>query len=85
MLARAIDSIEARLAPHAKPISILMMVWFWGGIALQVGFIDWFDLPRAWERAIFWAGVASNAVWWGFLNPAIRRRRKARMASEAEA
>lgn len=78
MLANAIDRIEPRLAPHAKTISIIAMVWFWGGIALQAGFIDFLDLPRPVERAIFWAGVVVNAVWWGFLRPAIEQRRKLR-------
>lgn len=78
MLGSAIDRIEARLAPHARAISIIAMIWFWGGIALQAGFIDFLDLPRPLERAIFWAGIAVNAVWWGWLRPGIEQRRRAR-------
>lgn len=78
MLTYAIDRIEARLSPYAKIISILAMVWFWVGIAIQAGFIDFFDLPPPVERAIFWAGVLFNAVWWGWLRPTIEQRRKLR-------
>ena len=78
MFGRAIDRIEARLAPHARAISIAAAIWFWLGIAIYARFIRLPELPWLPEAAIFWAGVAINAIWWGFLHPAIRRRRAAR-------
>lgn len=76
MLERAIDRLEARLAPHSKAISVAAAIWFWVGIAIQARFVPLPDLPRGVEAAIFWAGVAFNANWWGFLRPAIEQRRK---------
>ena len=82
MAAGMIDRIEARLAPHAKAISIAAVVWFWLGIALNAGFIPLPDLPRPVSAALFWSGVVANAVWWGWLRPAIGKRRLARESAE---
>lgn len=78
MLARAIDRIEDRLAPHTRAVSIAAGVWFWLGVAIQARFIPLPDLPREVASALFWAGVAVNAAWWGFLRPHIEKRRAAR-------
>ena len=75
MLTRTIHRIEARLAPHAKAISVLAAIWFWLGIAIYARFIRLPELPWLSEQAVFWAGAAFNAVWWGFLRPAIEARR----------
>lgn len=83
MLGRTIDRIEARLAPHARTISIVAGLWFWLGIAFYAGFIRLPDWPWLPERAIFWAGIAFNAVWWGFARPAIERRREERGGAAA--
>lgn len=85
MLARIIERIEARLAPHARAISILAMVWFRAGIALQARFIRLPELPFISERGVFWAAVVFNAVWWGWLQPAIESRRQARASAEQAA
>lgn len=82
MLGHIVDRLEARLAPHARTISILAMIWFWAGIAIQARFVPLPEMPRPLENAIFWAGVFVNAVWWGFLRPAIETRRKARAGTE---
>lgn len=78
MLERTIDRLEARLAPHAKTISIVAIIWFWAGIANQARFIPLPDLPQSVDQALFWSGVAANALWWGWLRPAIEQRRLAR-------
>ena len=82
MLDQTIDRIEARLAPHAKAISIIAVIWFWLGVAITARFIRLPDWPWLPDWAVFWTGVAVNAVWWGFLNPAIQRRRAARETPE---
>jgi len=84
MLAKAIDRIEARLAPYAKAISIAAVIWSWLGIALHARFVRLPDLPWLSDRAVFWAGVVFNAVWWGWLRPAIANRRQARATAEIE-
>lgn len=78
MLAQTIDRIEARLAPHAKAVSIVAAIWFWLGIAIYARFIRLPELPWLPADALFWAGVVFNAVWWGFLRPAIEARRSRR-------
>jgi hypothetical protein len=83
MLTRAIDRIEARLVPYAKGISVLALVWFWFGVAVTAGFIRLPELPWLSKPLVFWAGIAFNVVWWGFLRPAIESRRAAREDAEA--
>lgn len=78
MLGRAIDRIEARLAAHANAVSIAAAVWFWLGIGVYARFIRLPELPWLAADALFWGGVAFNAVWWGFLRPAIESRRSRR-------
>lgn len=85
MLASAIDRIEARLAPHAKAISVVAAVWFWLGVALQAGFLPTPDLPVPVASALFWSGVLANALWWAWLRPHIEQRRRAREAQTAAA
>lgn len=80
MLARIIDRIEARLAPHSRAVSIAAAIWFWFGIAIYARFIRLPDWPWLSEQALFWTAMVFNAVWWGFLRPAIEQRRKERAA-----
>lgn len=82
MLARVIHRIESLLAPHARLISILGAIWFWLGIAIYARFLRLPDWPWLPDELLFWSGVAFNAVWWGFLRPAIERRRAERTAAE---
>ena len=76
-----IDCLEARLGAHARAVSILALIWFWAGVAIQARFVPLPDMPRAIESAILWAGIAVNALWWGFLRPAIEARRSEREAA----
>lgn len=80
MLADTIDRIESRLAPYSKGISIVAVIWFWVGIALQARFISLPELPWLSERAVFWAGVIFNAAWWSWLRPVIEQRRQTRVS-----
>lgn len=77
----AIDRLEKRLAPYSRAISVVAAVWFWGGVAVTARIVRLPDIPFLTEWMIFWTGVVVNVVWWGFLHPAIQRRRKAREAS----
>jgi hypothetical protein len=36
------------------------------------------ELPRALEQGLFWSGAVANALWWGWLRPAIEQRRLTR-------
>ena len=80
MFAAPLDRIDAALASHSRTISILAMAWFWAGCALAAGFVRLPDIPFVSDKVVFWAGVAVNAVWWGFVHPAIEKRRKGREA-----
>ena len=85
MLARTIDRIEALLAPRAKAVSIAAGIWFWLGIAVYARFIRLPQWPWLPEQALFWTGVVFNAGWWGFLRPAIERRRTRRSLAQPAA
>ena len=80
MLDTIIDRADARLAPYAKVISIAGAIWFWAGCALYARFITLPDIPFLTEPMVFWSGAVFNAVWYGFLYPAILHRRKEREA-----
>lgn len=81
MIDSLIDRADALLAPYAKAISIAGAIWFWAGCALYARFISLPELPFLTEPMVFWSGAVFNAVWYGFLYPAIQRRRKAREAT----
>lgn len=71
------DRIIALLDRHRLAIAIVAGLWFWTGCAVYAGFID---LPRIapwFESAFFWAGAATNALWYGFASPRIAARRRA--------
>lgn len=85
MIAGAIDRIDAALAPHSRAVSIAAGLWFWLGIALYANFIRLPEIPFLSPKAIFWTGVVFNAVWWGWLHPAIESRRSARAGAESHA
>ena len=78
MLDRMIDRVEARLAPHARALSVLAIIWFALGVAINARFLPLPDLPRALEQGLFWTGAVANALWWGWLRPAIEQRRLTR-------
>ena len=80
MLARIIGNVESRLEPHARAVSVLAAIWFWLGIAIYAGYNRLPDWPWLPDEVLFWSAMVFNAVWWGFLRPAIERRRTARQA-----
>ena len=84
MIVCAIDRIDEALVPYSRAISIAAAIWFWGGCALTAGFLHLPDIPFLTDALVFWTGAAFNAVWWGFLRPAVERRRRCRAAAAPE-
>lgn len=78
MLNRIIDRTEAALEPYGRALSVLAVAWFVFGIAVNARFVRLPEWPWLSAQTVLWAGVVFNAVWWGFLRPAIARRRAAR-------
>lgn len=78
-----IDRIERFAARHERAIALLAGLWFWLNVAHTARFVDLPDIPFVTDRNALWLSAAFNAGWWGFLRPAIERRRVERMAEEA--
>ena len=59
---------------HKRALTIGGAIWFWASMAVYARFVSLPDLPDWARHGFFWAGVAFNAVWWGFVRPALERR-----------
>ena len=84
MFGGIVDRADGFLARHQTAVTIVAGVWFWLGVAVAARFIDLPDLP--WDlpdAVLLWSGIGANVAWWGFLRPAIERRRAARTSPEA--
>ena len=85
MISAIIERVESRLAPHTRLIAIGAAIWFWLGVAIQARFVrlpDWPWIPPDW--VVLWSGIAANALWWGFLRPALVARRDRRGTTAAD-
>lgn len=69
-----IDRLTTFLAKNKTPVGVLAAIWFWAGVAVYANFIDLPNVPPIVRHAFFWAGVAANALWWGYLNPKVDRK-----------
>ena len=66
----------ARLAiRHERALTIAGIAWLTVSWAISARFIPLPDVPQFWKTGFFWAGVAYNATWWGFLRPRIAARK----------
>ncbi|MBX7481926.1 hypothetical protein [Qipengyuania qiaonensis] len=80
MLDRFIELLDR----HQRAITICAALWFWASTAVYARFVALPDMPQAVKDGFFWASVAANAGWWGFLRPKIESRRKELAAPENE-
>lgn len=71
-----LDRITAFSDRHRLAMSILGGVWFVLAWADTAKFIDLPTIPLVTDKAALWVSAAYNAIWWGFINPRIERRRK---------
>ena len=63
---------------YRRPLTIIGVIWFALSWADTARFIDLPKIPLLTGTAAMWVSTAYNAIWWGFLNPRIERRRKER-------
>jgi len=59
---------------YGRTFSAVGAIWFAFGCALYAKFLALPDLPYLTEEIVLYSGAAYNAVWWGFVRPALKRR-----------
>ena len=77
LLARA----ETFADRHEKALSVVALIALALSTANTAHFIDLPDPPYFGDSFWIFAGGAWNAVWWGFLRPALMRRREERRST----
>ena len=80
----ALNRIAQFVSRHDKALSILSGLWLALSCAAYARFIDLPDIPFVTDQNAWVFSGAWNAAWWGFLHPAIAKRRKAIEAPEGE-
>ena len=71
---------------HERPIAIIAGLWFALSCAITARFIDvpdWLDIPYVTDRNSWAFAGAWNALWWGFIHPALDKRREALRVKDA--
>jgi len=78
MMERLIDSVDAFAARYRRPLAILGGLWLGVSWASNAHFIDLPRIPLLTGTSGAIASGAFAALWWGWINPRIERRRAAR-------
>lgn len=71
-----IDRIIILADRHERLVAILGAAWLALGCAVYAKFIVLPDLPFLTDDFVLYSGAAYNALWWGFVRPAIERRKQ---------
>ena len=79
MIDRSIDTIDDFAARYRRTISILAAIWFAISCAAWAGFVTLPQLAILTGKPAVYASAAFNALWWGWMNPRIMRRRAERL------
>ena len=58
-----------------RPLSIIGGVWFVASCAVYARFISLPDLPFLTDQTAVFVSAGYNAIWWGFLRPALEKRK----------
>jgi hypothetical protein len=74
----ALDRFLDFAARYKRPLLVVGGVWFVLSWANTARFIDLPEIPLLTGPGAIIASTVYNAIWWGFINPRIERRRKAR-------
>ena len=82
--ARPGDGLVRFFIRHERLFGIAGMVWLAISCASYARFIDLPDIPFVTDEMALYFSAAYNAAWWGFLRPAIERRRAALARPSAE-
>ena len=79
MMDGALDRFIAFSDRHRITLAVIGAVWFAISWANNARFIDLPKIPLLTANGAMWLSTAYNGIWWGFINPRIERRRKARV------
>lgn len=83
MLDRMLHAVSGFLLRHERSLGIAGAIWFAVSCASYARFIDLPAIPLVTDRYAFWLAGAWNGAWWGFLHPAVERRKRALLAGQA--
>ena len=72
----ATSKVIAFTERHQRLISVVGAVWLALSCAVYARFIVLPDLPFLTDEVVLFSGAAYNAVWYGFVRPAVERRKK---------
>lgn len=77
MANRLLDPLVRFGTRHEWFLGRLALAWFALGCAAASGFVALPDIPYVTDRNAWMISGPVNAVWWGWLRPALQRRRAA--------
>lgn len=78
MIDQAIDRCDGFATRHQKIIGAVSVVWFALSCALAARFVSLPDFIPLDETTQLMVSGCFNALWWGFVNPRVERRRAER-------
>ncbi|WP_284124185.1 hypothetical protein [Parerythrobacter aestuarii] len=79
-----VDPLARFALRHEKLLSALAIGWFVLTCAAYARFIPVPDIPYVTDRNSWMLSGPWNAIWWGFLRPAILRRKDALSPADSE-
>ncbi|EDL48394.1 hypothetical protein [Erythrobacter sp. SD-21] len=68
------DGIVRWFGRHQRVLGVAGLVWLALSSAVYARFISLPDIPFLTDEIALYASAAYNAIWWGFLKPALLRR-----------
>ena len=82
-LGAAIDRAQAFAARHERALGVLSTAWLMAVAFSYAGFVPLPDIALLHGTPALIASSAWNAGWWGFIRPALARRKAASKAGQA--
>ena len=76
--------VETFAERHERALSMLATLWLAITTADYAGFITLPQLPFLAERTWLIVGIVVSGAWWGYIRPALLRRREARLAGASD-
>ena len=81
---RLLNAIAAFAIRYEKPLSYIALAWFVVSCAATARFLPVPEIPYVTDRNSWMVAGPWNAIWWGFLRPAILKRKAALVANGAK-
>ena len=70
-----VDPLLRFAVRHERAIEIMGGAWFVVSCAAWARFIDLPEIPFVTDEMALYASAAFNALWWGFAQPALQKRK----------